>query len=144
MIISHRRDSAIHTHVSILPQTPFPSRLAHNTEFHVLYCWSLLVIHLKYSSVPPMRTRDGQGALSSSCLEPGRGRNWLAKAPAPADPGGGRPLTFPPWHSWPGQVPHVAEGDENSHLHALSPGVFCQTGLRRARWRHFLTAFSQG
>lgn len=92
----------------------------------------------------PMRTRDGRGASSTSCLEPGRGRKWLAKAPAPADPGGGRPLTFPPGHSWPGQVPHVAVGDENSHLHALSPGVFCQTRLRRARWRHFLTASSQG
>ena len=27
-----RKDSAIHTYVSILPQTPFPSRLAYNTE----------------------------------------------------------------------------------------------------------------
>ena len=27
-----KRDSAIHIHVSILPQTPFPSRLPHNSE----------------------------------------------------------------------------------------------------------------
>ena len=26
------RDSAIHTHVSVLPQTPLPSRLPHNIE----------------------------------------------------------------------------------------------------------------
>ena len=33
-IVSGRqqRDSAIHTHVSILPQTPLPSRLPHNIE----------------------------------------------------------------------------------------------------------------
>ena len=49
-----RRDSAIHIHVSILPQTPAAIQLAHNieqTEFHVLYNRSLLVIHFKYSSV---------------------------------------------------------------------------------------------
>lgn len=38
----------------------------------------------------------------------------------------------------------MAVRDENSHLRALSPGVFCQTGLRQAQWRHFLTASSQG
>ena len=27
-----QRDSAIHSHVSILPQTPLPSRLPHNIE----------------------------------------------------------------------------------------------------------------
>ena len=44
-----QRDSAIHMHVSILPQTPFPGRLPSNTEFHVPYRRSLLVIHFKYS-----------------------------------------------------------------------------------------------
>ena len=39
------RDSAIFIHVSILPQTPLPSRLPHNIEqFHVLYSRSLLSI----------------------------------------------------------------------------------------------------
>ena len=38
-----QRDSAIHTHVSILPHTPLPARLPHNTEqFPVLYSRSLL------------------------------------------------------------------------------------------------------
>ena len=34
MIVSGepQRDSAIHVHVSLLPQTPLPSRLPHNTE----------------------------------------------------------------------------------------------------------------
>ena len=34
VVVSGRqqRDSAIHIHVSILPQTPFPSRLPHNIE----------------------------------------------------------------------------------------------------------------
>ena len=33
MIVSGgQRDSAVHTHVSILPQIPLPSRLPHNTE----------------------------------------------------------------------------------------------------------------
>ena len=32
------RDSAIYTHVSILPQTPLPSRLPHNTEQSSLCC----------------------------------------------------------------------------------------------------------
>ena len=34
VIVSGRqqRDSAIHIHVSILPQTPFPSRLPHSIE----------------------------------------------------------------------------------------------------------------
>ena len=39
MIVSdkQRRDSAVYTHVSILPQIPFPSRLPHDIEqFHVL------------------------------------------------------------------------------------------------------------
>ena len=39
-----QRDSAIHIHVSILPQTPFPSRLPHNIGqsslcYTVLPCW---------------------------------------------------------------------------------------------------------
>ena len=29
---AQQRDSAIHIHVSILPQTPVPSRLPHNNE----------------------------------------------------------------------------------------------------------------
>ena len=33
-----RKDSAIHTHVSILPQTPLPSRLPHNVEQSSLCC----------------------------------------------------------------------------------------------------------
>ena len=42
----------MHIHVSILPQSPLPSRLAHNLgRFHVLYSKSLLVIHFKYSGV---------------------------------------------------------------------------------------------
>ena len=52
-----RRDSArelIHIHVSILPQTPFPSRLPQNVEQSSL-CYkvsrSLLVICFKYSRV---------------------------------------------------------------------------------------------
>ena len=31
------RDSAIHIHVSILPQTPLPCRLPHNTEQSSVY-----------------------------------------------------------------------------------------------------------
>ena len=39
-----QRDSAIHMHVSILPQTPLPSGLPHNTEqnplcYTVCPCW---------------------------------------------------------------------------------------------------------
>ena len=33
-----QRDSAIHIHVSILPQTPLPSRLPHNIEQSSLCC----------------------------------------------------------------------------------------------------------
>ena len=42
-------DSAKHIHVSILPQTPFPSRLPHNIEQSslVLYARSLFVTHFK-------------------------------------------------------------------------------------------------
>ena len=46
MIVSGEQqgDSAIHTHVSILPQTPLPSRLPHNIEpsslcYTVGPCW---------------------------------------------------------------------------------------------------------
>ena len=46
-----QRDSATHTDVSILPQTPFAPRLPHNIEFPVLYSRSLLVFHFKYSHV---------------------------------------------------------------------------------------------
>ena len=80
MIISggQQSDPAIHTHVSILPQTPLPSRLPHNTEQSFMCytggpCWlsvlniamctcpsqtsyqfqtvSFLVIHLSYNPV---------------------------------------------------------------------------------------------
>ena len=53
MIVSGRqqRDSAIYRHVSILPQTPLPSRLPYGAEFHVLLSGSLLVAHFKYSGV---------------------------------------------------------------------------------------------
>ena len=45
------RKSALHIHVSILPQTPLPPRLPHNIEQHFM-CYAvkfLLAIHLKYS-----------------------------------------------------------------------------------------------
>ena len=49
-----QRHSAIHTHVSILLQTPLSSRLPQNIEqFPVLCSRSLLLIHFKYSSVHP-------------------------------------------------------------------------------------------
>ena len=59
-----QRDSAIHIHVSIFPQTPLPSRLSHNIkQFPALYSRSLLVIHFKYSTVylslPFKRDRAG-------------------------------------------------------------------------------------
>ena len=38
-------------HVSILPQTPFPSRVPHNIELPVLFSRSLLVIHFEFGSV---------------------------------------------------------------------------------------------
>ena len=47
------RDSAIHTHVSILPQTLLPPRLPHNTEQSSL-CYTIspcCYIHFKYDSV---------------------------------------------------------------------------------------------
>ena len=48
-----QRDSSIRIHVSILPQTPFSSRLPHNIEQSslCLYNKTLLVIHFKCSSV---------------------------------------------------------------------------------------------
>ena len=47
-----QRDSATHIHVSILPQTPLPSRLPHNTAgFPVPYSRFLLVTHFKYNNV---------------------------------------------------------------------------------------------
>ena len=47
------RDSAIHTHVSILPQTLLPPRLPHNTEQSSLCCTisPCCYIHFKYHSV---------------------------------------------------------------------------------------------
>ena len=47
-----QRDSTIHLHVSVLPQTPLPSRLPHNTEQSSQgYTVTLLVIQFKYSRV---------------------------------------------------------------------------------------------
>ena len=50
MIVSgiQRRDSANHIHVSILPQTPLPSRLPHDIEqsslcYSVRLCWLFLL-----------------------------------------------------------------------------------------------------
>ena len=55
-----QRDSAIHTHGSILPQTPLPSRLPHNMEqssrcYTVSPCWlSILSIAVcTYPSLTP-------------------------------------------------------------------------------------------
>ena len=67
-----RRDSAIHIHISTLPQTPLPSRLPHNIEqLPVLNSRSLLVIHLKYNSeymcipgIEPRRSALGAWRLS--------------------------------------------------------------------------------
>ena len=47
-----QRDSAIHIHVSILPQLPsIQAATQHWAESHVLYTRSLLVIHLQYICV---------------------------------------------------------------------------------------------
>ena len=48
-----QRDSAIHTHASILPPNSplIQAATYHWAGFHVLYSRSLLVIHFKYSSV---------------------------------------------------------------------------------------------
>ena len=47
-----KRDSTIHTHVSILPQTLLPFRLSYNIgQSSMCYSRSLLVIHSKYSRV---------------------------------------------------------------------------------------------
>ena len=59
------RDSAVHIHISILPQAPLPSRLTHNIEHYnniVLYHRSFLVIHFKYSSIVPCFLRAHFGA----------------------------------------------------------------------------------
>ena len=52
-----QRDSAIHIHVSILPQTPLPSRLPHSTEQSFLcytagHCW-LAILNLTVLPVNP-------------------------------------------------------------------------------------------
>ena len=44
------RDSAIHMHIAILPQTPLPSRLPHNMEQHSV-CSTVGPVCLPYSSV---------------------------------------------------------------------------------------------
>ena len=56
-----QRDLAIHMHVSILPQTPLPSRWPH-TQCNSR---SLLIIHFKYSSVY-MSTPNSPAALHPS------------------------------------------------------------------------------
>ena len=68
MIVSstQQRDSAIRTHVSILPQTSLPSRLPHNIEQSSLLWIALLIIHLKYNSM--------YMAISNSLTIPFRGR----------------------------------------------------------------------
>ena len=38
-----QRGSAVHMHVSVLPQTPFPSRLPHNIEQRSMCCREVLV-----------------------------------------------------------------------------------------------------
>ena len=50
---AQQRNSAIHIHVSILPQTPPPIQadIQHWAEFPVLYSRTLFAIHAKYSSV---------------------------------------------------------------------------------------------
>ena len=50
------RDSAIHVHVSILPQTPLPSRLPHNVEqssvdYPVCSCW-LFILNIAVWTCP--------------------------------------------------------------------------------------------
>ena len=52
-----QRDSAIHIHVSILPQTPLPARLPHSTEQSFLcctagHCW-LAILNLTVLPVNP-------------------------------------------------------------------------------------------
>ena len=55
------RDSAIHIHVSIFPQTPLPSWLPHNVEQSSMYytvgpCWLpiLNISSVQFSSVAPL------------------------------------------------------------------------------------------
>ena len=50
-----QRDSAMHTHVSILPQTPLPSRLPHNIEQSSL-CYTvgpswLSILNIAYTDI---------------------------------------------------------------------------------------------
>ena len=47
-----QRDSAKHIHVSILPQTPLPSRLPHNTEQSFLCCTVGPCYNSVYMSIP--------------------------------------------------------------------------------------------
>ena len=52
-----QRASAIHTYVSILPQSPLPSRLPHNAEQSSLCwtagpCWSSILNTAEYTSIP--------------------------------------------------------------------------------------------
>ena len=60
-----QRDSAIHMHVSILPQTPLPSRRPHTQHSSLCNSRSLLIIHFKYSSVY-MSTPNSPAALHPS------------------------------------------------------------------------------
>ena len=67
-----QRDSAIHIHVSVLPQTPLPSRLPHNTEQSSL-CYTegpfwLFIWHSKFCGKSTTII-----ALTKSQLHPTRG-----------------------------------------------------------------------
>ena len=64
-----QRDSAIHIHTSILPQTPLLYRLPHNTEQSSLcYSRSLLVIHFQHMG--------NAGSILGSGRSPGRGNSY--------------------------------------------------------------------
>ena len=65
-----QRDSIIHMHVSILPQTPLPSRLAYNIEqssmcYTVGPCWLSLLV--KYSSVHTPHSVWREACLWTQC-----------------------------------------------------------------------------
>ena len=61
-----QRDSAIHIHVFVLPQTPLPSRLPHNTEQSSLCCTvgdkeflRRKTLPCSYILLPPSKLRTG-------------------------------------------------------------------------------------
>ena len=66
------RDSAIHVQVPILPQTPFPPRLVHNSvEFHVLYNRSFLsiILNIAVCTSPSQTPYLFSPAAISSCFK---------------------------------------------------------------------------